>query len=54
MLSTSATTIDEKLQNVDYIIIQEWQRESRGILTHLICSETIIRCLHEGKAGGVR
>lgn len=54
MLSTSATTIDEKLQNVDYIIIQEWQRESRGILTHLICSETIILCLHEGKAGGVR
>lgn len=54
MLSTATTTIDEKLWHVDYIIILEWQRESKGILTHLICSETIILCLHEGKTGGIR
>lgn len=54
MLSTATTTIDEKLWHVDYIIILEWQRESKEILTHPICSETIILCLYEGKARGVR
>ena len=54
MLSTATTTINENLWHVDYTIILELQRELKGILTHLICSETIILCLHEGKTAGVR